>query len=289
MYHIYSQIPQQPLLQSNVGRLCTSVRWQVEKVIGLCGKRYMIFKRMPFGWILFGGISARYIISTHIQFGIGYVKSTIHRRFIMSYMHLTMHQWSEKHPISTAEFNQVINCCRRNMHNKGLAPNEQHLYRNNMTHFKLWNNDFVLSDYWDPETINYFVFNFGERIVKSGGIGNIRKADSSLWASKDIIACFVGTGFYKGIIVVNGIRMRMKIVNVDDQLMLQGRTSTCMIKLLDDDTALHNVEHLEFEFPPKILKITGRCSNIYGRRTISFCSHLTTSMYHFFYIYIEIE
>lgn len=247
----------------------------------------MIFKRMPFGFILFGGISARYIISTHIHFGIGYVKSTIHRRFIMSYMHLTITQWSHKHPITTEHFNQVINCCRRNIHNNGLSTNQQNLYRNEMTHFKLWNDEFRLEDVWDQQMIEMFVFDWGERITKSGGIGNIRKSENSLWSSRDIITLFIGTGFYSGIVVVNGIRMRMKTVNVDDQLVLQGRTSTCMLKLLDDDNSLHNMEHLEFEFPPKILKITGRCSNIYGRRTISFCSHLTTSMYHFIYIYIE--
>lgn len=51
--------------------------------------------------------------------------------------------------------------------------NEQNLYRNHLTHFKLWDDEFRLEDVWDEQMIEMFIFDFGERITKSGGIRNM--------------------------------------------------------------------------------------------------------------------
>lgn len=263
-------VKQQPLLQSNIGRLTTCVRWVVEYVLGIMSKRYKIMTKIPWGFAQYSGVAIQTIAATHNHFNIGIIQPSISRRYRLGLMKLSIINWSDAHPVPKEEFDDIIKFCKEGY--------------NTTSKFVEWTDGFDITQYWPSELIQLFDYSWSELYVKGGGSGNVSKCKNSLYSSKNIIKIYVGTDEFIGYIFVSKIRMRMKIYYADQESKLWGKTSNVLIKLVSDEVALKNDDSIGFYYSPSLRYLAARCSNIYGRRTINWCSHMCTGKNKYIFI-----
>lgn len=241
---------------SNIGRLCTSIRWQIEAIIGKIKKRYAVFgTKIPLNFIIYAGVALRYAISTHIHFEIGKIFPSKKRRIVLLYMRLAYTTWID-HPIRANEYDAIIPFCDK----RGMGMDDQNP-------FKMVTCKAEIMKYWSQNIINYYLYDDQDRYVKGGGPGNMDKAKFSLVQSQGIIECWLGTGKYCMYMIVKNLRNKMKVVHEKNDS-FTGRVSNVVYKIVRDDEAIQNDESTDIEFPKNIRYVTSRCSNIYGRRYV---------------------
>ena len=182
----------QPLMKSNIGRLCTIVRWNQEYQLAQVSNRYPTFQHtIRLHMIPLSGSGYRYAIATHNHFEIGKIKTNEKRCIILSYLKMTFREWFDKHPISD-EVNQQI---------MAELP-----YRDSPnSNWRLVNGLKDILNYWDRDLIEKFRLDDFGIAIKGGGFGNIGKAKHALWASRFVVQLYIGINDWKGVIVVRGL------------------------------------------------------------------------------------
>lgn len=76
----------------------------------------------------------------------------------------------------------------------------------------------------------------------------------------------------------------MKVMYTSQKKFTTGRTSTVL--LCYGTNSLRNVPGHDIQFNDKITGIIGRCTNIAGQKSISFCSHIITGL-HIFHTFVH--
>ena len=253
----------QPQEDSNIGRLCTMIRWCIEYQIAVISRRYRLFEyKIPAHMIPHIGASLGYIISTHNHFKIGLIKSSTKRKQILTYLKMCMLCWWRNHPITKEEFTNS------KLMIKDGSPRSLYKQIGCIDDIKKW---------WTPEQIDMFRLSDEEITIKGGGIGNWYKARQALWQSRHVIEIYIGVGDKAGTIIVKNIRMKMKVIS-EKKKVKPGTTSTVMLKRVGEIKGLKNIDNSPYQFSKKMREIAGRCDNIYGERTFNFCSHTTSAL-----------
>lgn len=259
-------VSQQPMIDANIGRICTMIRWCIEYQIGIIVKRYRLFEnKIPCHMVPFIGSCLRYVISTHNHFQIGLIKCSEKRRKILTYIKMSMLSWWNKYPITKKEFDDVV-----------LQTNSGDIQQ---SYFKLIKNMQDLNNVWSDNEIKNFALSDDDITIKGGGIGNFNKALQILHQSKNCIEMYVGTGKYKKYIMIRKIRMKMKVTS--NKKANRKNSSIVLLKRVIAEQGLSDLKNGEFTFSDSMKQIAAYCDNIYGKRTLNFCSHSTAALLYY--------
>ena len=272
--HTVKESKQQEVLMSNLGRFDTIVRWSIEAIIGHLTKRYGIFQKCPNNLTPVLGPSLKFCGAVHNMFKIGMIKSSENREILYTFLKMGYDKYSDKLPITIQEYKYHIKYCNLAIKNPtefiNVETGRDLMFYLDQQFFD--ENNEPICEFTNSIDHTKFYLSDSDIILKATGCGNIKKAQEYLYHSRHQLKVFVGMKAYnKHIIIVKYICKRYTHRNYEEEKIRDS--SNVMIQYQKE--GLEN--SYNYIYGNNVLHLSEYCTNIYGTRSISACSHKCTA------------
>ena len=243
------------MINQNLSRYCTILRYSVEKIFATLSKRYGIFARtVPYHCINAFGLLLRFCCGLHCQLNIGRLKENKQRQILFQFIGIRVNNFISFHPIEQQYFADIRKAHKNKQMFVLFDPNNLQQFKN---HLK--SNFYLIED---------DLFMFG------GGKSNLCKGYDYLWASRDTIQMYIGIEHpFKMCLYFKYIRKKYKLCHDMATRRAEHFTDVVITHL---PTTLpnrydNNINH--HQFSENLCKLISRCSNNDTNRSIHGCSH----------------
>lgn len=237
-------------MQSNLGRLCTFLRFSIEHSIGVIKNKFAIFRHLPWNFIDVAGLLLHHSIACINQFEFGKFKSSMDRIVLYTYLKINLNKYLTKHPINEKFFK----LCMLQVSSK----------TNNF--IKINNQQQFISLYGIENMLNFYVDN-SDLVVKCCGKFAVYKAEQYVWNSRKSICIYAGINEFQNIIIVTNIYKRFQVI------VKKPKISTVMFAINGNPpTNIPNENNIIFS--THLLQLQAICNNILGLRSLNWCSHI---------------
>jgi len=258
-----------PSLNQNLSRMCTLIRYSIEKIFGTLSRRYKLFSnKIQFHYIHLFGIMLNFACATHCQFGIGKLKSKSIRRKILEFMKIKFLKYPSWHPVSSTFYHDVQKIHKNTSYFIQFNPNVNLLQFQNL--------------------LRKYYIELHDLVLFGGGTCNERRSKEYLFASKESIQLFGGINQFANVLYVKYIRRKYKMVH-DPKTRQREQFTDLLIVHLNDiqkfDNKLPQSEGGTFEFSENLCRLISFCGNKEKFRTINNCSHATAAMRQVSFLY----